>query len=96
MGFKELAGRLNATGGPIVGRATVNPSGIGTAFALHIVDIEVDPETGKVGILRYTALQDVGKAVHPGYVEGQSMSGLDEAIDRPGACSSVVNDSTRT
>ena len=69
MGFKELAGRLNATGGPIVGRATVNPSGIGTAFALHIVDVEVDPETGKVGILRYTALQDVGKAVHPSYVE---------------------------
>ena len=69
--FKELAQRLNATGGPIVGRATVNPGGVGNAFALHIVDVEVDPETGKVEILRYTALQDAGKAIHPGYVEGQ-------------------------
>ena len=67
--FKELARRLNATGGPIVGRATVNPGGVGIAFALHIVDVEVDPETGKVDILRYTALQDVGKAIHPSYVD---------------------------
>ena len=49
--FKELAGSLNATGGPIVGRATVNPRGVGNAFALHVVDVEVDPDTGKVDIL---------------------------------------------
>ena len=63
--FKELAGMLNGTGGPIVGRANVNPRGVGGAFAVNIVDVEVDPDTGKVDILRYTALQDVGKAVHP-------------------------------
>ena len=52
--------RLNSTGGPIVGRATVNPAAAsGNAFAFHMVDVEVDPETGKVDILRYTALQDV-------------------------------------
>jgi len=33
--------------------------------------VEVDPETGKVDILRYTAFIDAGKAVHPSYVEGQ-------------------------
>ena len=80
MTFKELAVRLNGTGGPIVGRATVNPSGVGAAFALHIVDVEVDPETGKVDILRYTALQDVGKAVHPSYVEGQMQGGAVQGI----------------
>ena len=69
--FKQLARRLNATGGPIVGRGTTNPGGVGNAFGLHIVDVEVDPDTGKVEILRYTALQDCGKAIHPSYVEGQ-------------------------
>ncbi len=78
--IKELAPRLNGTGGPIVGRATVNPPGVGNAFAVHIVDVEVDPETGKVDILRYTAIQDAGKAIHPGYVEGQMQGGASQGI----------------
>ena len=73
--FQDLAAQLNGTGGPIVGRATVNPAGVGNAFGLHVVDVEVDAETGKVDILRYTALQDAGKAIHPAYVEGQIQGG---------------------
>ena len=80
MTFAELARMLNGTGGPIVGRATVNPAGVGSAFGLHIVDVEVDPDTGKVEVLRYTALQDVGKAVHPSYVEGQIQGGAAQGI----------------
>ena len=80
MSFKELAGMLNGTGGPIVGRASVDPRGVGGAFAANIVDVEVDPETGKVQILRYTAVQDVGKAIHPGYVEGQIQGGVVQGI----------------
>ena len=80
MSFRDLAGLLNSTGGPIVGRAAINPSGVGYAFAFHIVDVEVDPETGKVDILRYTAFQDAGKAVHPGYVEGQMQGGAVQGI----------------
>ena len=78
--FKDLARRLNATGGPIVGRGTVHPGGVGNAFALHLVDVEVDPETGKVDILRYTAIQDAGKAIHPSYVEGQMQGGAVQGI----------------
>ncbi len=78
--FKELAAGMNATGGPIVGRGNVNPGGVGTAFAVHIVDVEVDTDTGKVDILRYTALQDAGKAVHPSYVEGQMQGGAVQGI----------------
>ena len=78
--LKQIARRLNGTGGPIVGRGTVNPSGVGNAFGLHIVDVEVDPETGKVDILRYTAFQDVGKAIHPSYVEGQIQGGAVQGI----------------
>src|SRR2546425_11507844 len=78
--FATLARRLNGTGGPIVGRATVNPGGVGNAFGLHIVDVEVDPETGKVEVLRYTAVQDAGKAIHPSYVEGQMQGGVTQGI----------------
>ena len=78
--FKQLARRLNGTGGPVVGRATANPGGVGNAFALHVVDVEVDPDTGKVEILRYTALQDAGKAIHPSYVEGQIQGGAVQGI----------------
>ena len=78
--FKELAARLLGTGGPISGRGNVSPTGVGGAFASHIVDVEVDPETGKVDILRYTAVQDVGKAVHPSYVEGQIQGGAVQGI----------------
>ena len=78
--FADLAPRLNGTGGPIVGRATVNPGGVGNAFGLHIVDVEVDAETGKVEILRYTAIQDAGKAIHPSYVEGQIQGGAVQGI----------------
>jgi xanthine dehydrogenase molybdenum-binding subunit len=78
--FKELAARLSETGGPVVGRGSVNPRGVGGSFSGNIVDVEVDPETGKVSILRFTAVQDAGKAIHPSYVEGQMQGGSVQGI----------------
>ena len=78
--FKELASKLNETGGPVVGKANLDPAGAGGAFATHMVDLEVDIETGKITILRYTAAQDVGKAIHPSYVEGQIQGGAVQGI----------------
>ena len=80
MSFQELAGHLPETGGPVVGRANLDPRGPGSAFATHVVDLEVDIETGKVTILRYTAAQDAGKAIHPSYVEGQIQGGAVQGI----------------
>jgi CO/xanthine dehydrogenase Mo-binding subunit len=80
MTLKELAGRLPRAGGPVTGRASVNPRGVGPAFATHVVDVEVDAETGKVSILRYTATQDAGKAIHPSYVEGQIQGGVAQGV----------------
>lgn len=80
MCFKELASKLSETGGPVVGRATVKPKGVGGSFAGNIVDVEVDPETGKTKILRFTCFQDAGKAIHPSYVEGQMQGGSVQGI----------------
>jgi xanthine dehydrogenase molybdenum-binding subunit len=78
--FGELAAQLSSAGGPLVGRATVNARGVGGSFAGNIVDVELDPETGKVTILRFTAVQDAGKAIHPSYVEGQMQGGSVQGI----------------
>ena len=83
MTFKEAAARLSHTGGMIQGHADImstSMGSVGASMAAHIVDVEVDPETGKVQILRYTAIQDVGKAIHPSYVEGQIQGGVVQGI----------------
>ncbi len=79
-GFRDLAAQSSKTGGPVSATATVKPRGVGGSFSANIVDVEVDPETGKVEILRFTAVQDVGKAVHPSYVEGQMQGGSAQGI----------------
>ncbi|MEX2598345.1 MAG: xanthine dehydrogenase family protein molybdopterin-binding subunit, partial [Dehalococcoidia bacterium] len=79
--FQQAAGRLEQTGGPVSETASVRKrGGGGGSFATHVVDVAVDPETGKVDILRYTAAQDAGKAVHPSYVEGQFQGGVVQGI----------------
>jgi CO/xanthine dehydrogenase Mo-binding subunit len=77
----QLAGRLARTGGPVVGRASLDATGtVGNTFATLCVDVEVDPDTGKVQILRCTIAQDAGRAIHPSYVEGQAQGGVAQGI----------------
>lgn len=80
MSFAELSSKLDSLEGPIVGSATVNELRAGGSFAACIADVEVDNETGKVDILRFTVVQDVGKAIHPSYVEGQMQGGSVQGI----------------
>ena len=80
LSFAEIAKTAGKTGGPIVGNAAINAQGAGPSFATHLVDVEVDRETGRATIVRYTAIQDAGKAVHPAYVEGQMQGGAVQGI----------------
>ncbi len=75
--FAKVAGK---TGGPIGGYGRINAQGAGPSFGTHLVDLEVDPETGRVTILRYTVAQDAGRAIHPSYVEGQFQGGAAQGI----------------
>jgi CO/xanthine dehydrogenase Mo-binding subunit len=77
----QLAAKTGRTGGPVVGRATVNANRAnGPSFAGFLCDIEIDPETGKIEILRATVFQDAGRAIHPAYVEGQMQGGSVQGI----------------
>jgi CO/xanthine dehydrogenase Mo-binding subunit len=80
MTFKELAGKLMATGGAVTCSASANSTGVGPIFAGTLVDVEVDPDTGKVDILRCTTFLDAGLAVHPSYVEGQMQGGTVQGL----------------
>ena len=76
----EIADQATPTGGPIGAGHQVNTVGAEGGFATHICDVEVDVELGIARILKYTAIQDVGKAIHPAYVEGQLQGGVVQGI----------------
>ncbi|MDQ1850753.1 xanthine dehydrogenase family protein molybdopterin-binding subunit [Gemmobacter fulvus] len=80
LSLKEIAAQSGKTGGPIAGHSEIVADGAGVSFATHLCDIEVDPETGRSQILRYTVIQDAGRAVHPTYVEGQYQGGAAQGI----------------
>lgn len=76
----ELAAKASETGGPIGAGVQANTKGAEGGFSTHICDVEVDPDLGTVRVIRYTAVQDVGRAVHPSYVEGQIQGGVAQGI----------------
>ena len=78
--LSAIALKAGRTGGPISAEVSVNAQGAGAGFGAHICDVTVDKETGHVTIERYTAFQDVGKAIHPSYVEGQIQGGAVQGI----------------
>ena len=80
LSLAEIADQATATGGPIGAGVQLNTVGAEGGFATHICDVEVDVDLGIVRVVRYTAFQDVGRAVHPGYVEGQMQGGVAQGI----------------
>jgi CO/xanthine dehydrogenase Mo-binding subunit len=76
----DIAGNAARTGGPLLGRAALTARGAGPGFGVHICDLRIDRETGKFDVVRYTAIQDAGKAIHPSYVEGQLQGGAVQGI----------------
>src|SRR5262249_20994805 len=76
----DVAKLLNERGKHVVTSVTLKGRNTSGAFGTHIADVEVDPETGKVDVIRYTAVQDAGKAIHPSYVEGQMQGGVAQGI----------------
>ncbi len=80
LSIADIAGEMGSTGGPITGHHDASPTGFGGSFGTHIVDVHVDPDTGRSTVKRYTVIQDAGKAIHPSYVEGQFQGGAAQGI----------------
>ncbi|MFM2366489.1 MAG: hypothetical protein RIR95_1097 [Pseudomonadota bacterium] len=80
LSIAEIGATMGSTGGPISGHHEVTAGGAGASFGVHVVDVEVDPETGRTTVLRYLVVQDAGRAIHPAYVEGQYHGGAVQGI----------------
>ena len=76
----EITAKAKRTGGPLTATGSLEAHGAGPGFAVHVCDLEVDPETGVVRVVRYTASQDAGTAIHPSYVEGQIQGGVAQGV----------------
>ncbi len=80
LSMKVIAGKSAKTGGPIAAEVSLNAQGAAAGFGVHVCDLEIDAETGRTSVVRYTAAQDVGRAIHPAYVEGQLQGGAAQGI----------------
>jgi CO/xanthine dehydrogenase Mo-binding subunit len=92
----KVARTAQATNGPMVGSGShahgpiefeagcVTGSVIngftGASYHTHLAEVEVDPDTGQVTILRYVVSQDVGRAINPKAIEGQVDGGVLQGI----------------
>lgn len=80
LSIADITAKAKQTGGPLAATASLNAVGAGPSFAVHLADVAVDEETGVTTLLRYTAAQDAGTAIHPSYVEGQLQGGAAQGI----------------
>jgi len=71
MSIGDITSKTTMTNGAIVSSSSMNVTGAGPGFGVHIVDLKVDEGTGRVDVTRWTVVQDAGKAIHPVQVEGQ-------------------------
>ncbi len=80
LSLRALASKSAKTGGPIAAEVSINAQGAAAGYGVHVCDLEIDRETGRTTIVRYTAAQDVGRAIHPSYVEGQLQGGVAQGV----------------
>ncbi len=65
---------------PLEAKVLYDPKHPVYPFGLHAAVVEVDPESGRVRVLKYLSYDDVGKAVNPMLVEGQLHGGVMQGI----------------
>lgn len=72
--LERIAGISSGFGAPhppVVGRGAIAARRQAPGFSVQAAEVEVDPETGQVRVLRWVTIQDAGFAVNPALVEGQ-------------------------
>ena len=66
--------------GPLAANAEVESRKPAFGSGCHVCEVEVDPETGVVEIVRYTAVDDVGRAINPLLIDGQTHGAVVQGI----------------
>jgi aerobic carbon-monoxide dehydrogenase large subunit len=71
---------LARAGTPLAGAGAFVPPAPTFPNGCHVCEVEVDPETGHVQLLRYVSVEDIGRVMHPKLVEGQIHGGVAQGI----------------
>jgi len=66
--------------GPLMGISDQVMSLPSFAYTCAVCEVEVDPETGVIEVVRYTSIDDCGRAVNPMLIHGQSHGGIAQGI----------------
>ncbi|MGB6534972.1 MAG: xanthine dehydrogenase family protein molybdopterin-binding subunit [Xanthobacteraceae bacterium] len=66
--------------GPLVATSDETIRQLGFPYGAHVCEIEIDPQTGALDLVRYTAVDDVGRAINPMVVHGQTHGGAAQGI----------------
>ena len=69
-----------ALSGPLAASAEVDSRVSSFPYGCHVAEVEVDADTGYVTLARYTALDDVGRAVNPMILHGQAHGGIAQGM----------------
>jgi carbon-monoxide dehydrogenase large subunit len=69
-----------ALGGPLDGTGDETMSAPSFPYGCAVCEVEVDPETGLVELARYTSVDDVGRAINPLIVHGQTHGGIAQGV----------------
>jgi len=66
--------------GPLAAESDEFIRGAGFPFGCAVCEVEIDPDTGHVEIMRYTAIDDVGRAINPMILHGQTHGGIVQGV----------------
>ncbi len=76
----SLSIRFGARYAPVVGRGSITARREAPGFTVQVAEVEVDPDTGQVRVIRYASAQDAGFAINPLSVEGQIQGGTSQGL----------------
>jgi carbon-monoxide dehydrogenase large subunit len=66
--------------GPLDGSCDETIPQLGFPYGAHVCEVEIDPQTGALDLVRYTAVDDVGRAINPMVVHGQTHGGVAQGV----------------
>ncbi|MFZ3350296.1 MAG: xanthine dehydrogenase family protein molybdopterin-binding subunit [Xanthobacteraceae bacterium] len=66
--------------GPLAATSDETIRQLGFPYGAHVCEVEIDPQTGALDLVRYTAVDDVGRAINPMVVDGQTHGGAAQGI----------------
>jgi len=66
--------------GPLAGAGDATVADASFPYGCHVCEVEIEPETGGLEIVRHTAVDDVGRAVNPLIIHGQTHGGIAQGV----------------